>query len=62
MVHRNAEVAHSLTSLHDASVGAQAIVAWSLQKDTPNAPFSMVAEEDSDDLRCVHTVFVRLHA
>ncbi|CAK0782351.1 hypothetical protein CVIRNUC_005644 [Coccomyxa viridis] len=34
-----------------ADYGAQAIVAWSLQKDTPNAPFSMVAEEDSDDLR-----------
>ena len=36
------------------STGAQALVAWSLQKEMPNLPFSMVAEEDSDDLRC-HT-------
>ncbi|CAL5228744.1 g11929 [Coccomyxa viridis] len=34
-----------------ADYGAQALVAWSLQKEMPNLPFSMVAEEDSDDLR-----------
>ena len=64
MVHRKAEVAYSLTLTpsHDASVGAQAIVAWSLQKDMPNVPFSMVAEEDSDDLRYVNITRTPLHA
>ncbi|EIE20057.1 3',5'-bisphosphate nucleotidase [Coccomyxa subellipsoidea C-169] len=34
-----------------ADYGAQALVAWSLQRSLPNQPFSMVAEEDSVDLR-----------
>lgn len=33
-------------------VGAQAVVAWVLQKASPGAAISMVAEEDSADLRC----------
>jgi 3'(2'), 5'-bisphosphate nucleotidase / inositol polyphosphate 1-phosphatase len=31
--------------------GAQALVAWSLQRSVGEAGFSMVAEEDSEDLR-----------
>ncbi|CAL8471122.1 g10664 [Coccomyxa elongata] len=34
-----------------ADYGAQVLVAWSLQRSLPNKPFSMVAEEDSADLR-----------
>ncbi len=33
------------------TAGAQVLVAWSLQRSLPNKPFSMVAEEDSADLR-----------
>lgn len=33
------------------STGSQALVAFSLQKVLPDAKFSMVAEEDSTDLR-----------
>lgn len=32
-------------------VGSQALVAFSLQKALPDVDFSMVAEEDSADLR-----------
>lgn len=32
--------------------GSQALVAYSLQKSLPHSQFSMVAEEDSADLRC----------
>ena len=32
--------------------GSQALVAYSLQKSLPDSQFSMVAEEDSADLRC----------
>lgn len=34
-----------------ADYGAQALVAWSLQRSLPNQTFSMVAEEDAADLR-----------
>ena len=42
---------HQPLNVLSCSTGAQALVAWSLQKEMPNLPFSMVAEEDSDDLR-----------
>ena len=29
---------------------------WSLRRSFPDAPFSMVAEEDAEDLRCVQTL------
>jgi hypothetical protein len=38
--------------LHDCTVGAQALVAWSLQQAFPDAALQMVAEEDAADLRC----------
>lgn len=34
-----------------ADYGAQVLVAWSLQRSLPHQPLSMVAEEDSKDLR-----------
>lgn len=40
------------------SAGSQALVAYSLQKSLPGAQFSMVAEEDSADLRCEGHSFV----
>ena len=36
------------------NAGSQALVAYSLQQSLPNVAFSMVAEEDSADLRQVH--------
>jgi 3'(2'), 5'-bisphosphate nucleotidase/inositol polyphosphate 1-phosphatase len=33
-----------------ADYGAQALVVWSLKRSFPGAPFSLVGEEDSDDL------------
>lgn len=35
-----------------ADYGAQALVAWSLQQSYPGEAISLVAEEDSADLRC----------
>lgn len=34
-----------------ADYGAQALVAWSLQRSFPDSPLSMVAEEDAAELR-----------
>ena len=38
-----------------AFAGSQALVAYSLQSSLPSMQFSMVAEEDSADLRSLHT-------
>ncbi len=42
--------------VHDIDVllatGAQAVVAWALSRAAPDSKLSMVAEEDSDSLRC----------
>jgi len=40
------------------NVGAQALVAWSLQRSLPQQAFSMVAEEDSIDLRQVQSMIL----
>ena len=37
--------------MHVLVAGAQVLVAWSLQQSLPGHLFSMVAEEDSGDLR-----------
>ena len=39
-------------SIQPNLAGSQALVAYSLQKSLPDSQFSMVAEEDSADLRC----------
>ena len=50
-VHRRFYYLHAGPAHVRSHAGAQVLVAWSLQQSQPGNAFSMVAEEDSADLR-----------